>query len=89
MKLRIVFVILLALLAAACSRGISVGPSSGRSTSTTTTTTTTVEAGSNGYCQPRKHACEKYEKEKGKKNPQQAKIDRYYRECAEYNRSCR
>lgn len=81
----------LALLAVACSSNrASTGTVSGRSASTSASTAgSSSESGSNGYCMPRKHSCEHYEKERNKKNPQQAKIERYYRECAEYNRSCR
>jgi hypothetical protein len=84
MNFRIALLLPLALLVVSCSRGTSVGFFSGRSASVSGS-----EAGSNGYCQPRKHSCEHYEKEKRKKNPQSAKIDRYRSECGEYNRSCR
>jgi hypothetical protein len=80
--------LLLALLLASCASGPAVGTASGRSASTSSGSSEAA-AGSNGYCMPRKHACEKYEKEKRKKNPQQAKIERYYRECVEHNRHCR
>ncbi|MCD6024441.1 MAG: hypothetical protein K0Q91_1357 [Fibrobacteria bacterium] len=88
MHFRLALLLSFALLLAACSGGPSVGTVSGRSASTSSSSSEAA-AGSNGYCMPRKHACEKYEKEKSKKNPQQAKIERYYRECTEHNRHCR
>jgi hypothetical protein len=79
----------LALLAASCAHRTS-GTVSGRtgSASVSGSSTESVKKG-NGYCMPRKHSCEHYDKELQKKNPQSAKINRYRDECAEFNQYCR
>ena len=42
-----------------------------------------------GHCQAKKHSCEKYEKEKGKKHPNANKIAAYHDDCLAYNQNCR
>jgi hypothetical protein len=89
MNLRLLLLPLVALLAASCAHRTS-GTVSGRtgSASVSGSSSESVKKG-NGYCMPRKHSCEHYEKEQHKKNPQSAKITRYRQECAEFNQYCR
>ena len=76
--------VLPALLLVSCSGGTAPGPFSAR-----TAGSSSSAAGSQGYCSPRKHACEKYEKEMRKKNGRSDKAAAYRAQCAEYNKSCR